>query len=121
MKNYTLISCLTILALSSIESSHAASSVSQESRCRAAHKECDVILNLYGIELQECHKHVEKHYGKCAVEEIGVPSPVPTLKEVPTPEEVLPAEEIATTTDTVDTDFGGIQGKKGFRNAIEGD
>lgn len=109
MKHYTLISCLTILTFSLIENSQA-DVVSQASRCRAAHKECESILNLYGIEPKECHAHVERHYGGRAVKEEIVAVPAPTV-----------AAEIPTTTETVDTDFGGIQGFKGFRNAIEGD
>lgn len=115
MKNYTLISCLTVLSLSLIENSHAHSV--DKSRCRAAHKECDAVLNLYGVEARECHAHVEKHYG-CACEK-SVVAPAPEIAEslVAAPS----ATEIPITTDVVDSDFGGVQGKKGFRNAIEGD
>lgn len=140
MKNYKIILSLAILTVSTV----AVSQISQarapdkhhKSRCRAAHKECDSVLNLY-MDSKTCHKHVEKCHG-CAAEEIIV-APSATGEEIivappattvieeeisvtpaPAPAPTLPAEEITTTTDTVDTDFGGIQGEKGFRNAIEG-
>ncbi len=118
MKNYKFISSLTILTVAVIASSQAQADAS---RCRAAHKECDGLFNLYGLLPEECHSHVEKHYG-CPVEEVVVtPTTVQETVVAPASTTTLPAEQIATTTDTVDTDFGGIQGEKGFRNAIEGD
>ena len=117
MKNYKFISSLTILTVAVIASSQAQADAS---RCRAAHKECDGLFNLYGLLPEECHSHVEKHYG-CPAEESIVASPVVEETVVaPASTTTLPAAEIATTTDTVDTNFGGNQGDKGFRNTIEG-